>query len=298
DAGERQGALGPPTARVVEDHHDGLGEAQPVDREPVLDLDPHAHELARAGRLGLARDAQQLPARAARGPCLEDPCLAVRGAEPRLVGLLGVRLLVLLLPGLLLALVLRARRRRVAQGRGRDRHEVQTGPREVVDDARCRVLLMGQRPRADPGREAREDHRNEHGDAHHPAARTRQPHTATIALRARRPRAQAPRGLVPMTSFHVLIRSRGSSNSCGYDRAVAETPETVRRTRMTRDAQREQVLQIAQELFATQGYHHVSMDDIADQALVSKPVLYRHFPSKLDLYLARSEEHTSELQSR
>ncbi len=55
---------------------------------------------------------------------------------------------------------------------------------------------------------------------------------------------------------------------------------------MTRDARREQVLQIAQELFATQGYHHVSMDDIADQALVSKPVLYRHFPSKLDLYLA------------
>ena len=55
---------------------------------------------------------------------------------------------------------------------------------------------------------------------------------------------------------------------------------------MTRDARREQVLEIAQELFATQGYHHVSMDDIAEQALVSKPVLYRHFPSKLDLYLA------------
>jgi len=55
---------------------------------------------------------------------------------------------------------------------------------------------------------------------------------------------------------------------------------------MPRDERREQVLEIAQELFATQGYHHVSMDDIADQADVSKPVLYRHFPSKLDLYLA------------
>ena len=71
-----------------------------------------------------------------------------------------------------------------------------------------------------------------------------------------------------------------------YDRPVSSTPEAPRRTRMTRDARREQVLEIAQELFATQGYHHVSMDDIADQALVSKPVLYRHFPSKLDLYLA------------
>ena len=54
---------------------------------------------------------------------------------------------------------------------------------------------------------------------------------------------------------------------------------------MARDVRRAQILQIAQDLFARQGYHHVSMDDIADHAAVSKPVLYRHFPSKLDLYL-------------
>ena len=56
--------------------------------------------------------------------------------------------------------------------------------------------------------------------------------------------------------------------------------------RMRRDERRDQLLTIAQRLFATEGYHHVSMDDIADRARVSKPVLYRHFPSKLDLYLA------------
>jgi AcrR family transcriptional regulator len=55
---------------------------------------------------------------------------------------------------------------------------------------------------------------------------------------------------------------------------------------MARDERRAQVLRIAQELFSTEGYHHVSMDDIAERAEVSKPVLYRHFPSKLDLYLA------------
>jgi AcrR family transcriptional regulator len=55
---------------------------------------------------------------------------------------------------------------------------------------------------------------------------------------------------------------------------------------MPRHARREQVLQVAQALFAGEGFHHVSMDDIADRAEVSKPVLYRHFPSKLDLYLA------------
>lgn len=51
-------------------------------------------------------------------------------------------------------------------------------------------------------------------------------------------------------------------------------------------ARRAQVLQVAQDLFAREGFHHVSMDDIAEHAAVSKPVLYRHFPSKLDLYLA------------
>lgn len=55
---------------------------------------------------------------------------------------------------------------------------------------------------------------------------------------------------------------------------------------MPRAARRAQVLEIAQDLFAREGYHHVSMDDIAERAQVSKPVLYRHFPSKLDLYLA------------
>ena len=55
---------------------------------------------------------------------------------------------------------------------------------------------------------------------------------------------------------------------------------------MPRDARREQVLAVAQELFANEGFHHVSMDHIAVRAEVSKPVLYRHFPSKLDLYLA------------
>jgi AcrR family transcriptional regulator len=56
-------------------------------------------------------------------------------------------------------------------------------------------------------------------------------------------------------------------------------------TRMSPDDRREQVLGVAEVMFARHGYHHVSMDDIADSAAVSKPVLYRHFPSKLALYL-------------
>ena len=64
---------------------------------------------------------------------------------------------------------------------------------------------------------------------------------------------------------------------------------------MTRDARRAQVLAVAQELFAYGGYHHVSMDDIARDAQVSKPILYRHFASKLELYLAVVDARGSSL---
>ena len=69
----------------------------------------------------------------------------------------------------------------------------------------------------------------------------------------------------------------------------------ARSPRMARDERRAQVLRIAQELFSSEGFHHVSMDDIAERAEVSKPVLYRHFPSKLDLYLAVVDQNGADL---
>ena len=48
-------------------------------------------------------------------------------------------------------------------------------------------------------------------------------------------------------------------------------------------------------MFVAQGYHDTSMDDIAERAGVSKPVLYQHFPSKLELYLALLDQHTGAL---
>ncbi|WP_169166221.1 TetR/AcrR family transcriptional regulator [Cellulomonas taurus] len=75
------------------------------------------------------------------------------------------------------------------------------------------------------------------------------------------------------------------------------TPGQRRPARMPRDLRRAQVLRVAQELFTAEGYHHVSMDDIADRAEVSKPVLYRHFPSKLDLYLTVVDARGTDLLS-
>lgn len=58
------------------------------------------------------------------------------------------------------------------------------------------------------------------------------------------------------------------------------------RTRMPRALRRRQVVAAALEVFSSVGYHAASMDDIAVRAGVSKPVVYQHFPSKLELYLA------------
>jgi AcrR family transcriptional regulator len=62
--------------------------------------------------------------------------------------------------------------------------------------------------------------------------------------------------------------------------------EGARASRLPRDQRRVQLLDAASEVFATRGYHAAAMDDIAETAGVSKPVLYQHFGSKLELYLA------------
>jgi AcrR family transcriptional regulator len=67
---------------------------------------------------------------------------------------------------------------------------------------------------------------------------------------------------------------------------MASTAELARGARMPRSARRKQLLAAAQEVFVAQGYHAAAMDDIAERAGVSKPVLYQHFPGKLELYLA------------
>ena len=56
--------------------------------------------------------------------------------------------------------------------------------------------------------------------------------------------------------------------------------------RLPRDARRIQLLAAAREVFVEQGYHAAGMDDIAERAGVSKPVLYQHFPGKYELYVA------------
>ena len=58
----------------------------------------------------------------------------------------------------------------------------------------------------------------------------------------------------------------------------------ARAARMPKDQRRAQLLDAANTVFTLRGYHAAAMDDIAEAAGVSKPVLYQHFSSKLELY--------------
>ena len=53
---------------------------------------------------------------------------------------------------------------------------------------------------------------------------------------------------------------------------------------------REQLITVAMDVFAREGYHQTSMNDVAEAAGITKPVLYQHFASKRELYLALIEE--------
>ena len=67
--------------------------------------------------------------------------------------------------------------------------------------------------------------------------------------------------------------------------------------RLSATARREQILDVALEVFGRAGFHGASMNDVADAAGVTKPVLYQHFDSKRELYRALLEEVGSRLLS-
>jgi AcrR family transcriptional regulator len=55
--------------------------------------------------------------------------------------------------------------------------------------------------------------------------------------------------------------------------------------RLPADQRRQQLLDVARDVFSEGGFHATSMDDVALRAGVTKPVLYQHFPSKRALYV-------------
>lgn len=59
--------------------------------------------------------------------------------------------------------------------------------------------------------------------------------------------------------------------------------------RLPADVRRQQLLEVALRLFAARGFEATTMDEIAEAAGVTKPLLYQHFASKRALYMELTE---------
>lgn len=74
--------------------------------------------------------------------------------------------------------------------------------------------------------------------------------------------------------------------------------KTRSKRRMRAPERRKQLLEVARKVFGRRGYHTVTMDDVAREAGVTKPILYDHFPSKRELYRDLLEEDLANLKER
>ncbi|RJP33306.1 MAG: TetR/AcrR family transcriptional regulator [Actinobacteria bacterium] len=72
--------------------------------------------------------------------------------------------------------------------------------------------------------------------------------------------------------------------------------EARRKKRLPASERKKVILDAALSTFVEFGYHGALMDTIAERAEVTKPILYRHFPSKLDLLLAILDQTGEELR--
>jgi AcrR family transcriptional regulator len=73
-----------------------------------------------------------------------------------------------------------------------------------------------------------------------------------------------------------------------------ESGASVRR-RLSKEERRELILDAATQVIADRGYEGASLDEIADAAGISKPVIYDHFASKKALLLSLLESHSEEM---
>lgn len=73
------------------------------------------------------------------------------------------------------------------------------------------------------------------------------------------------------------------------------TPADGKRKRMPRAQRERQMIDVAVEIFAEQGFVATSMDEIAARVGVSKPMLYEYFNSKEGLLVAAIRDARAEL---
>src|SRR5438445_1703128 len=75
---------------------------------------------------------------------------------------------------------------------------------------------------------------------------------------------------------------------------MTRTPAPERRQRLAASARRAQLVEVGRMVFAQHGYEATSVEEIAERAGISKPIVYEHFGGKEGLYAVivdREVEH-------
>jgi AcrR family transcriptional regulator len=90
-------------------------------------------------------------------------------------------------------------------------------------------------------------------------------------------------------------RPTDSAAPARVDHRIEHDPKRDRRLRMTGKERREQLLDIGRSLFAEKGFDATSVEEIAQRAGVSKPVVYEHFGGKEGLYAVVVDREMSAL---
>jgi AcrR family transcriptional regulator len=79
---------------------------------------------------------------------------------------------------------------------------------------------------------------------------------------------------------------------------VTDAAPPVRRTRMSREARAAQLLDVAERLFAARGFEGTSMEDIAREAGVTRPMVYVHYATKDAVFVACVKRARAELEGQ
>jgi AcrR family transcriptional regulator len=98
-----------------------------------------------------------------------------------------------------------------------------------------------------------------------------------------------------MNQYPRAMAGRASSSTSPKRNA---TKSGGGRRKLPRAEREEQMLTVANRVFAERGFHATSMDEIAAGVGVTKPMLYAYFGSKEGLYLACVEQAGEQMLSR
>jgi len=80
--------------------------------------------------------------------------------------------------------------------------------------------------------------------------------------------------------------------------SASAKPAATRKVRMTGQERREQLLDVGRVVFAEKGFEATSIEEIAERAKISKPIVYEHFGGKQGLYAVIVDREVREVLAR